>query len=293
MKISVCIPVYNFDIRELVFSLSKEIENQKLNAEIILIDDASTKEFVAINEPLKNNLTQFIFLEKNIGRSSIRNLFLNYASGDFLLFLDCDAKIISENFIKNYIDFITENANSTVIYGGFETIKTNPIYLRQKYSLNAEIVPTFKRKLNPYNSFRGINFVVKKEILAKFPFNENLKNYGYEDFLFAKKLEIEKINIHHLENSVLHNDDENALEFLSKTEIGICNLVNLYKENPLLIKDIKLINAYLFLKKWRLERFSLFLFKIVKPYLKSRLLKPNPKLFYFNFYKLGIFVENI
>ena len=60
MKISVCIPVYNFDVRELVFSLSKEIENQKLNAEIILIDDASTKEFVAINEPLKNNVTQFI-----------------------------------------------------------------------------------------------------------------------------------------------------------------------------------------------------------------------------------------
>ena len=207
--------------------------------------------------------------------------------------MDCDAKIISENFIKNYIDFISENTNSTVIYGGFETIKTNPIYLRQKYSLNAEIVPIFKRKLNPYNSFRGINFVVKKEILAKFPFNENLKNYGYEDFLFAKKLEIEKINIHHLENSVLHNDDENALEYLSKTEIGICNLVNLYKENPLLIKDIKLINAYLILKKWRLERFSLFLFKIVKPYLKSRLLKQNPKLFYFNFYKLGIFIENI
>ena len=40
MKISVCIPVYNFDVLELVFSLSKEIENQKLNSEIILIDDA-------------------------------------------------------------------------------------------------------------------------------------------------------------------------------------------------------------------------------------------------------------
>jgi glycosyltransferase involved in cell wall biosynthesis len=54
MKISVCIPVYNFDVRELVFSLSKEIENQKLNAEIILIDDASNKDFVTIiNEPLK------------------------------------------------------------------------------------------------------------------------------------------------------------------------------------------------------------------------------------------------
>ena len=292
MKISVCIPVYNFDVRELVFSLSKEIGNQKLNAEIILIDDASSKDFIIINEPLKDVVNQFILLEKNIGRSSIRNLFLKYTSGDFLLFLDCDAKIISENFLKNYLQFIKENKESKVVFGGFE-VEQGALTLRKKYSLEREIVPLEKRKLAPYSSFRGINFLVKKEILAKFPFNENLKNYGYEDFLFAKKLEIEKINIHHLENSVLHNDDENALDFLSKTEIGICNLVNLYKKNPLLIKDIKLINAYLFHKKWRLERFSLFLFKIVKPYLKSRLLKPNPKLFYFNFYKLGIFVENI
>ncbi len=99
MKISVCIPVYNFDVRELVFYLSKEIENQKLNAEIILIDDASNKDFVTINKSLKSTVNQFIFLEKNIGRSSIRNLFLKYASGDFLFFLYCDDKIISENFM--------------------------------------------------------------------------------------------------------------------------------------------------------------------------------------------------
>ena len=80
MKISVCIPVYNFDVRELVNSLSKEITNAELNAEIILIDDASTKDFITINEPLKNVVNQFILLENNIGRSSIRNLFLNSAS---------------------------------------------------------------------------------------------------------------------------------------------------------------------------------------------------------------------
>ena len=69
MKISVCIPVYNFDVRELVFSLSKEIENHKLNAEIILIDDASSKDFITINEPLKDVVNQFIFLEKNTDKN--------------------------------------------------------------------------------------------------------------------------------------------------------------------------------------------------------------------------------
>ncbi|WP_435525706.1 hypothetical protein [Chryseobacterium indoltheticum] len=45
MKISVCIPVYNFDVRELVYDLKKEIENQNIDAEIILIDDASEESF--------------------------------------------------------------------------------------------------------------------------------------------------------------------------------------------------------------------------------------------------------
>ena len=119
MKISVCIPVYNFDVRELVNSLSKEITNAELNAEIILIDDASTKDFVKVNKSLKEVANLFIFLKKNIGRSAIRNLFLKYASGDFLLFLDCDAKIISEKFLKNYLQFINENKESKLVFVGF------------------------------------------------------------------------------------------------------------------------------------------------------------------------------
>lgn len=167
MKISVCIPVYNFDVRELVNTLSKEITNAELNAEIILIDDASSKDFITINEPLKDVANQFIFLEKNIGRSSIRNLFLKYASGDFLLFLDCDAKIISEIFLKNYLQFIKENKESKVVFGGFE-VEKGTLTLRKKYSLEREIVPLEKRKLAPYSSFRGINSWLKKRFYCNF-----------------------------------------------------------------------------------------------------------------------------
>ena len=73
MKISVCIPVYNFDVQELVNSLSKEITNAELNAEIILIDDASSKDFITINEPLKDVVNQFIFLEKNMMKKPLKN----------------------------------------------------------------------------------------------------------------------------------------------------------------------------------------------------------------------------
>jgi len=64
MKISVCIPVYNFDVRSLVYDLKKEIKNQSIDAEIILIDDASDGNFIEINNELQDQVEQFVFLEK-------------------------------------------------------------------------------------------------------------------------------------------------------------------------------------------------------------------------------------
>ena len=290
MKLSVCIPVYNFDVRELVNSLKKEITNAQLNTEIILIDDASNKDFVTINEPLKDVANQFIFLEKNIGRSAIRNLFLKYASGDFLLFLDCDAKIITENFLQNYLQFIKENQDAKVIFGGFE-VENGPLTLRKKYSLEREIIPLEKRKTATYSSFRGINFLVKKEILQQFPFDENLKKYGYEDLIFSKKLEQKNIFIHQIENPVLHSDEETTDIFLSKTKIAIQNLRKIYKNNPDFVEDMKLIKVYQKIKDKRLLSVYKNFFKISKSFLIKKLHQENPNLRYFDLYKLGLFIE--
>jgi glycosyltransferase involved in cell wall biosynthesis len=290
MKISVCIPVYNFDVLELVNSLSKEITNAGLNTEIILIDDASSKDFVQVNEPLKAIVNQFIFLEKNIGRSSIRNLFLKYASGEFLLFLDCDAKIISEKFIQNYFQFIKENNECNIGFGGFE-VEQGTLTLRKKYSLEREIVPLEKRKLAPYSSFRGINFLVKKEVLQHFPFDENLKNYGYEDLIFSKNLELKKVEISHLKNPVLHGDEETTDVFLFKTKIAIQNLRKIHKNNPDFVKDMKLIKAYQKIKDKRLLSIYKNFFKISKSFLIKKLHQENPNLRYFDLYKLGLFIE--
>ena len=290
MKLSVCIPVYNFDVRELVNSLSKEITNAELNAEIILIDDASTKDFVKVNKSLKEVANLFIFLKKNIGRSAIRNLFLKYASGDFLLFLDCDAKIISEKFLKNYLQFIKENKESKVVFGGFE-VEKGELTLRKKYSLEREIIPLEKRKLAPYSSFRGINFLVKKEILQQFPFDENLKTYGYEDLIFSKKLEQKKVFIHQIENPVLHSDEETIDIFLSKTKIAIQNLRKIHKNNPDFVEDMKLIKVYQKIKDKRLLSVYKNFFKISKSFLINKLYQENPNLRYFDLYKLGLFIE--
>lgn len=298
MKISVCIPVYNFDVRELVFSLSKEIENHKLNAEIILIDDASNKDFVTINKSLKSSVNQFIFLKKNIGRSSIRNLFLNYTSGDFLLFLDCDAKIISEDFIKNYINFITENANSTVIFGGRipnDSVPHRKYILRWNYSKFRESQHVETRKKNPYLSFQSNNFLIERQLFETHKFNEELKQYGYEDLIFSLQLKEKNIHINHIENVITNVDLETNLNYLTKSEEAAKNLSFLYKSRNYkdLISEIKLIKFYKILKKYRLDKiFSLF-FRINKFFLKYIIIHKNVSLKFLDIYKLGIFIENI
>ncbi|MBQ0151402.1 MAG: glycosyltransferase, partial [Chryseobacterium sp.] len=106
MKLSICIPIYNFDVRKLVFDLKKEINRDSIDAEIILIDDASADKFKNYNQELQSQVDTFLLLDENLGRAKIRNLFLKYAQGDYLLFLDCDGKIINAQFLSKYLQFI-------------------------------------------------------------------------------------------------------------------------------------------------------------------------------------------
>ena len=94
--LSVCIPVYNFNVTSLVEELSKQVRNLEVQVEIIIIDDCSLEAFRQVNEKACSRET-YIKLSENIGRSKIRNLFLEHAANEYLLFLDCDSVVISEN----------------------------------------------------------------------------------------------------------------------------------------------------------------------------------------------------
>jgi len=184
--ISVCIPVKDFDITPLLNTLSKQAK--EINAEIIVIDDASAilkEKNRETAEKLDN--VKYIELEKNIGRSKIRNLFLKYANFDYLLFLDCDSIVSSPKFLKKYAEIIEKEKPEVVcggrIYGEKPKAKENQ--LRWKYSIKYETKPAHIRELTPSESFMTNNFLIRKDILDKIRFNEDLTKYGHEDTLFG------------------------------------------------------------------------------------------------------------
>ena len=298
MKLSICIPVFNFDVRQLVDDLKKEIENNDIDAEIILIDDASNDQFKRINSELQNEVKDFIFLEKNIGRSKIRNLFLQYAKGEYLLFLDCDGKITDPNFLKIYIEFLNQNTKCNVLYGGRTVTKNlsdKKHILRWKFAVERENLPVLMRNEKPYLSFQTNNFIIKKEILNRIRFNPEFENYGYEDLLFAMDLKSERIKIHHLDNPIFNNDLESNKVYLAKVEESVESLAKMLKMDFLKskISEIKLVKAYNFLKKMHLKSLFVYLFKFLEQRIKEDLLSEHPNLRNLDLYKLGLLLRKM
>ena len=113
--ISICIPIYNFNVVDLINAIINQGEGIKKPFEIICIDDCSNKETLKLNAKISTyKKVNYLILKKNIGRSKIRNLFLDNASYENLLFIDCDCSIQSENFLEKYF----EQINNAVVYGG-------------------------------------------------------------------------------------------------------------------------------------------------------------------------------
>lgn len=291
MKLSICIPIFNFDVNELINDLQTQIDSEKLDAEIILIDDASNQEFVEINKNLDSKVSQFILLDNNIGRSKIRNLFLEHTNSEYLLFLDCDGKVINENFLKTYFDFINRQ-NPDVIFGGRKVSEIKPdseFGLRWKFATERENLPVSQRVKAPYLDFQTNNFVVKKSILEKVPFNEGITQYGYEDLVFSKDLQDNQIIIDHIDNPIFNNDVESNVVFLSKADQSAKSLAQLIRkdENFERVSQIRLAKAYLLMKKTGIIYIYKLVYNLSKSRIEKELLTGKASLKVLDFYKLG------
>ncbi len=296
MKLCVCIPVYNFDVRELVYDLKKQASESNIDVEILLIDDASDDYIKLLNNELDLYVESFVMLEKNVGRSQIRNLFLYYSSGDYLLFLDCDGKIINSNFLKNYIDYINDNQGVKVIYGGRIVSDEEPDkdhLLRWKFAKERENLPVESRREKPYLSFQTNNFVVKRSVLKKVNFNPQFQKYGYEDLLFAMDLQSENIQIAHIENPIYNNDLESNEVYLKKVEESVESLHRMIKSRTIYpkIQDIKLVKVYRKFQQSGTGFAFKKLFAIRRKRIAEKLISGEASLRYLDFYKLGLLLE--
>lgn len=292
--ISICIPVYNFHIARLVEELSRQVQELDAGSELIILDDGSSPQFRELNAVACQKHT-YIELPQNVGRSKIRNLFLEYARYEYLLFLDCDSLLISPDFLRNYLEELKNNP--PVIFGGRIYPEQKPVrnqLLSWKFGMERESKPASERREDPGKSFMTNNFVIRKSLLAEIRFDERLAGYGHEDTLFGIALAERNIPVTHIENPVLNGDIETNSIFLQKTEEGILNLVFIEKISPnpeILYHYIKLLAFNDKLKRKKMLGIVLFFFRIFKKPIRWSLEKGFVSLRLFSFYKLGFYAS--
>lgn len=286
--LSILIPIYNFDCRNLVQSLIGQCEKLTQKYEIIAFDDASTATYQNINQDLKTlKNVHYKVLPQNVGRSKIRNLLAAAAQYEYLLFMDCDSRVVQDRYISDYLKYAKPRQ---VIYGGtfysFNPPEDERLLLHWKVGCQREQMPADLRQVKPYGRFTTNNFLVPKSIFQNIQFEENLRQYGHEDTLFAFALEEKGVPILHLDNPLEHVGLETNVVFLRKSEQAIQNLVFLAKTaTPV---ETRLYQTYLELKRWKLLGIYAVFFKLSKPFLRKNLLGMHPDLRVFDLYKLGV-----
>lgn len=287
--LSILIPVYNYDCSRLAEDLNSEILENNLEVEIIVAEDGSDEKHKIMNRRISKleRCTYVEFLD-NKGRARIRNLLGGMARGEWLVFIDCDAEVISRDFLRRYMDAAQANPTVDVFCGGLDVhVMTDPgqVSLRYAYSIKRERKSASARMKQPYKSFSSFNFMVRKQVFDNFPFDENFVEYGHEDTLFGEILGANGISLLHIDNPLIHLGLERNEIFLSKTRKSI---VSLARFSVKLMGCSRLFSVYSVLHRYSLTGIVKFVYMIFRRKMESHLLKnSNPSMFVFDLYKLG------
>lgn len=290
--LSILITIYNYNLYPLVQELHKQCETCNIEYEILTQDDASNSIHNLENEKI-NNLTncRFFVLPENVGYRENKNILVQKSKHDLLLILDGDCRITNSNFIKDYLNSLS---NFDAVYGGRihpEKAPSPQQLLRWKYGKFMEDQTVENRLKNPYRSFLFNNTLIRKATFNTIKFDSSFKKYGHDDTLFSFELKKISAKLHHINNPVIHDDIDTNIVFYNKMKGSLENLHYLYT-NKMIAKDhSKMISFVAKLKRFYLTQPISMVYSILKKPTAQNLTGNNPSLFVFNTYRLGYFCK--
>ncbi|GGD26847.1 glycosyltransferase family 2 protein [Hyunsoonleella pacifica] len=287
--LSILIPVYNYDITQLVSEIHKQAIKSNVDFEIICLDDKSNSSISQINSSINElSYTSYLFSESNNGIAITRQHLCNYSKYDWILLLDADVELRDDLFISNYLNAL-QTSKYDIVFGGISYKNEKPqqkSLLRWKYGKQCEGVTSKERNKTPYKITSAANILIKKEQYNRFRLDSVGNSYGM-DIFFGPQLKLHKVPVLHIDNSVYHLGLEDSETYINKTEFAVNTLLNLHYNGKIKIHENDLLSKFILLKSIKLNfLFSLF-YKSLKNILRKHLLSSNPLIILFQFYKIS------
>lgn len=185
-KISVIIPVYNVE-KYLARCLNSIIKNTYKNIEIILVNDGSKDKSQEIIDKYKNKYGNIIKAkeQENKGPAEARNVGIEMASGEYIMFVDSD-DFIKEDYIENYVQPLQEGEYELVA-GGYHKWQDG----KATYTIELQDKPWSKFMImGPYTKLYKKSFLQENDIkFVKVNIGEDIY-FNLQVNALAKKVKI-------------------------------------------------------------------------------------------------------
>ena len=257
--VSVIVPVYNGEqyLRECINSICNQSYKE---LEIIIINDGSNDNTSKIARQIKNEDNRVIYVEhENKGVSYSRNKGLDLATGEYIVFVDCDDTVEKEyielllnKITKNNLDIVSCGYTDISIYG---TIKLNDFYMGNSILNKDEFIN---------NIFKGIGGTLWGKIFKAEIINKNkirLKNniFMCEDMLFVLQYAMKSKVFGAIEESLYNYNRKNENSVSSKINFKYFNnLVDVMKEIEKILNENKYDRQFIdYILSERIKKLSL------------------------------------
>ncbi len=287
--ISILIPTFNYDASTLVRDFCSLAKRELVDYEIIIGDDASTEPQPWLDEIAKLPHVSVLRATTNQGRARNLNGMADAAKGEWLLIVDCDARIESDFSLHLYINAAYL---APVVCGGLRHPSVNPnpaATLRYKYERHADRVRGAEyREEEPYDHLSTFNIFVSHKVFNKVRFDEQCTDYGYEDTLFGADLQAHAYLIQHIDNPLVHIGLEDNATYLMKVETALHTLKRIHERLGSYSRVEATSNK---LRRLRLASLVVLGHKLYGQLLRRNLLGRHPSLAFFQLYKLGYYLS--
>ncbi len=230
--------------------------------EIILVDDGNKDEALIseLNSLIQSWPTKALIasIATNSGRSSARNLGIDLATGEYILFLDADMVPQNPDFLDRYFEII-EKKSAAIAFGGFISntdIDCRETELHHNISTKGDSRPLAHRKALGAYSIASNNLLVKTRLAKIHRFDDEFKGWGWEDTEWALRAVSNGFGLVHIDNPAIHIGLDGNETLLRKYQEAGHNLALMLAKHPIAnnftaVKNAKIVGKLPFHKSLR------------------------------------------